>query len=391
MRETFRPGLPWPRFHSSAYVFDRSRGPRPLAVRETDSSGRRRDEAGVACPHEDPSTPHALPAARRRGPSCGGPGAAAAVRRPRGRAADRGESRLALTHGRQPARVAAQPGMGARCRGGRCALSSPTLLMFTTPGTPCRLPSWSSCERADVPTVMTVHNYRLMCLNGMFLRDGRPCEDCLGRSPWPGVQHRCYHDSTLASAAAAMTLSYNRHRDTWGRGIALYLAPTAFVRDRLVASGISSDRVWVHPHFVADPGPRSDPPSHSRVVLHVGRLRGTREQTFCSMPGRAMGDTDLELVCIGDGPLRDEIVRSPRQGSSVGRPLPPQRCRHGCCVARVLVAPSTWYETFGLVVAEAMAAGFPVIVPRVGALAEVAAEARPWSTPSSLMSSRRVR
>jgi glycosyltransferase involved in cell wall biosynthesis len=41
--------------------------------------------------------------------------------------------------------------------------------------------------------------------------------------------------------------------------------------------------------------------------------------------------------------------------------------------ARVLVAPSAWYETFGLVVAEAMAAGLPVIVPRGGALAEVAA------------------
>jgi glycosyltransferase involved in cell wall biosynthesis len=41
--------------------------------------------------------------------------------------------------------------------------------------------------------------------------------------------------------------------------------------------------------------------------------------------------------------------------------------------ARVLVATSTWYETFGLVVAEAMAAGLPVIVPSGGALAEVAA------------------
>jgi glycosyltransferase involved in cell wall biosynthesis len=41
--------------------------------------------------------------------------------------------------------------------------------------------------------------------------------------------------------------------------------------------------------------------------------------------------------------------------------------------ARVLVAASAWYETFGLVVAEAMAAGLPVIVPMGGALAEVAA------------------
>src|SRR5215207_2908686 len=50
---------------------------------------------------------------------------------------------------------------------------------------------------AAVPTVMTVHNYRLMCVNGMFLRNGRPCTDCLGRVPWPGVRHRCYRGSAI--------------------------------------------------------------------------------------------------------------------------------------------------------------------------------------------------
>jgi glycosyltransferase involved in cell wall biosynthesis len=43
--------------------------------------------------------------------------------------------------------------------------------------------------------------------------------------------------------------------------------------------------------------------------------------------------------------------------------------------SRLLVASSIWFETFGLVVAEAMAAGLPVAVPGEGALAEVAAAA----------------
>jgi glycosyltransferase involved in cell wall biosynthesis len=39
------------------------------------------------------------------------------------------------------------------------------------------------------------------------------------------------------------------------------------------------------------------------------------------------------------------------------------------------VFPSRWYETFGLVVAEAMAAGLPVVVPDGGPAAEVAGAA----------------
>ncbi len=31
----------------------------------------------------------------------------------------------------------------------------------------------------DIPVVMTLHNYRLLCLNGVFLKNnGRLCEDC---------------------------------------------------------------------------------------------------------------------------------------------------------------------------------------------------------------------
>jgi glycosyltransferase involved in cell wall biosynthesis len=82
---------------------------------------------------------------------------------------------------------------------------------------------------------------------------------------------------------------------------------------------------------------------------------------------------DLELVCVGDGPLREEIARRKIPGVRLMGALAPANVRDWMLRARVLVAPSTWYEMFGLVVAEAMAAGFPVIVPRVGALAEVTA------------------
>ena len=32
-----------------------------------------------------------------------------------------------------------------------------------------------------VPVVQALRNYRLLCANGLFLRDGRVCEDCLGK------------------------------------------------------------------------------------------------------------------------------------------------------------------------------------------------------------------
>src|SRR5918998_3262883 len=55
-------------------------------------------------------------------------------------------------------------------------------------------------DRAGVPVVMTLHNYRLGCISRDLFRDGAPCTSCLGRSPAPGVLHRCYRGSFAASA-----------------------------------------------------------------------------------------------------------------------------------------------------------------------------------------------
>ena len=235
---------------------------------------------------------------------------------------------------------------------------------------------------SGVPTVMTVHNYRLMCVNGMLLRDGKPCEDCVGNSPWSGIHHRCYRDSVIASTAAAATIAYNRRRDTWGSGVDLFLAPTEFVRDRLIDGGLPANRIHVKPHFVEDPGPRPAPPSQSQTVLHVGRLSADKGTDALLDAWAALGDTGMELTCVGDGPLRDELSRRqvPRVNfvGSVSR----AEVQAWMLRARVLVAPSAWYETFGLMIAEAMAAGLPVIVPRAGALAEVAARGAAVAFPN---------
>src|ERR1700686_4312602 len=52
--------------------------------------------------------------------------------------------------------------------------------------------AYFACAEAGVPVVQTLHNYRLICPGATFLRDGKVCEECLGRAvPWPGVLHGC--------------------------------------------------------------------------------------------------------------------------------------------------------------------------------------------------------
>ena len=94
----------------------------------------------------------------------------------------------------------------------------------------------------EVPLLVTLHNYRLLCLPATFLRDGEVCEDCLGRLPWPGVVHGCYQGSVSASAVLASSLLLHKAIGTFGR-ISLFLAISDFVRQKHIEGGLSSRRI----------------------------------------------------------------------------------------------------------------------------------------------------
>src|SRR5438034_940292 len=38
---------------------------------------------------------------------------------------------------------------------------------------------FAACREAGVPVIQTLHNYRLFCPAANFVRDGKPCEECV--------------------------------------------------------------------------------------------------------------------------------------------------------------------------------------------------------------------
>jgi glycosyltransferase involved in cell wall biosynthesis len=77
----------------------------------------------------------------------------------------------------------------------------------------------------------------------------------------------------------------------------------------------------------------------------------------------------MPTLFIGDGPLRKQIEQLAPQASCTGW-ISPTEAAAGLRKSRALVFPSLWYETQGLVVAEAAAMGIPAIVPDTSATRE---------------------
>ena len=218
--------------------------------------------------------------------------------------------------------------------------------------------------KAGVPVVQTLHNFRLMCPQAMFLREGKICEDCLGTLPWRGVLRGCYRKSRVQTALLASTVQLHRAVGSYERAVTLFVALSAFSKSKFVQGGLDADRIVIKPNFIEDTG---DGMLDQRTGgLFVGRLS---DEKGISVLLDALRLGQAPVTVIGDGDWGQQ-TRQQLGGHALGfRPVAEILSRMKS--AAYLVLPSLCGENFPRTIAEAYSCGLPVIASRLGAMAEL--------------------
>jgi glycosyltransferase involved in cell wall biosynthesis len=234
--------------------------------------------------------------------------------------------------------------------------------------------AYYAARSLGVPVVQTLHNYRLLCANALFFRDGQVCEQCLDQPlPIAGIKYGCYRESKAASAAVVAMLAWHRLRHTWNEQVDCYIALTEFARQKFIAGGLPADKIKVKPNFV-DPDPGMGD-GNGQFFLFVGRL-STEKGLDILLDAWKMLDYPYKLKIIGEGPLAPLVEAACAQSDQIewlGR-QPLETVYDLMGQATGLIFPSKWYEPFGRVATEAFARGTPVIASAIGAIAEIVAD-----------------
>jgi glycosyltransferase involved in cell wall biosynthesis len=227
-------------------------------------------------------------------------------------------------------------------------------------------------QRRGVPTVMTLHDYKPVCPNFRLFTEGAPCTRCLSGGYWQVVRHRCLEGSRWRSVAAAVDSYAARARGVYDR-VDRFVAPSGFLRDRVVEGGLPADRVEVLPNpVVAAPSPRTapaDPPA----VLYASRLVAEKGvDTLLDAAARLPAGTRVRLA--GSGRLERAVrarVAAEELPVDVLGPLAPDRVVAELRAAAVAVLPALWWENCPMAVLEAAAQGVPVVASAVGGVPEL--------------------
>lgn len=222
---------------------------------------------------------------------------------------------------------------------------------------------WAAARRR-VPVVQTLHNFRLLCPQAIFLRDGKICEDCIGKLPWRAVMRKCYRTSLPQTAVVTGMLATHRALGTYRNRITRYIALNRFALRKYVAGGLPAERFRIKPNFVQSIAlPSSD---KRRGGLYVGRL--SPEKGFEVLAAAAQSG-NINVDVIGTGPL--EMLARQTFGKTYLGFMPLDDIMMRMRRAQFLIVPSICYENSPRAIIEAFSCGLPVLTSRLGALADM--------------------
>lgn len=217
-----------------------------------------------------------------------------------------------------------------------------------------------AASRTGMPTVMTLHNYRTLCVNALLLRDDRPCELCITDGPSAAMRFRCYHGSLALTGVASATQATARRMGVWATDVDRFVALTSFAKDVFERGGLPSDRIVVEPNRIPQPDPRTSRASESHSVLFVGRIDGLKGiDILCREWTRAQ--PNLGLRVLGSGPMHDSLAEQYPSIAFLGQ-ITAEAVRTEMLSARALIVPSIWHEGLPNVIIEALGAGLPVAI-----------------------------
>lgn len=217
--------------------------------------------------------------------------------------------------------------------------------------------------QAKFPVVVTAHEYFTVCPTGCLYLHRERAICTLRPMSLACIVKDCDSRSYAVKAYRIVRQLIARHAGGIPRALRHFISVSVFSRRVLepllpvVPGGYA-----FHPidNPVDVPRLARTPAERNTGFVFVGRLSPEKGGLLLAEAAKRAG---VRVTFVGDGPERDAIEHANPDATITGW-LDRDGVGEYVRAARAVVVPSLWYETLGLVVLEAAAAGTPAIVPR---------------------------
>lgn len=225
------------------------------------------------------------------------------------------------------------------------------------------------CKKAGVPVIMTVHNFRLICPTGIFMRNGLPCEMCLEKgSELSCIKYNC-EKSLMKSIGYTLRNIVARKTGAYKKCVDKFVCITEFQKKKLIQAGFDENKIVVIPNFLNSSDIIDSEYVEGEYVAYSGRLSSEKGVDLILEVARRHKDIKFKFA----GELRDkDLIKSgiPDNCEFVGY-LSGDTLQSFYKKSSFVVMASKWYEGFPMTILETARYKKTTIVPDHGGFTEI--------------------
>jgi glycosyltransferase involved in cell wall biosynthesis len=230
-------------------------------------------------------------------------------------------------------------------------------------------------KKHKIPVVQTLHDCQTVCPNYLLMLKGKErCDQkCSKYNYFPCIVNKCVKNSMSASILSSVEMFFNHNILNYTQYIDKFIAPSQFLANLVIKSGMNKEKVQVIPNCLTDIEKISPNFENKDYFIFAGRLsfeKGafTILKAFKDLP-------EQKLLIAGTGPLEEELKQYKSANNMnnieflgyVDRKLLPEYIKD----SKGLIIPSECYENCPMSIIEAYAYGKPVIGADVGGIPEM--------------------
>lgn len=225
-------------------------------------------------------------------------------------------------------------------------------------------------KKYNIPVVMTIHDYKLICPNYSLFNKDHVCEKCFVHKYYQPVFQRCIKNSSLAGFINFLEMSFHKAMKFYEKGVDVFISPSEFVKNKMVEWKQDENKFKVIPHFINTTDVDADF-TNDGYIAYVGRISPEKGiQILVDAMKQVI--PEIKLKVLGNGPIRESLqVQSKDLNVEFLGFKNKDDLKKIISKAKFVVVPSVLYEVFGLSIIEAFAMGKPVIGANIGAIPEL--------------------
>lgn len=234
-------------------------------------------------------------------------------------------------------------------------------------------------KKYKVPTVLTLHDYGLLCPHNLFLNGkGEICEKCpTTNNPINCITNKCNHNNLFLSTLSAFEFIFHKSISPFSKSFDKLIAVSKFGLEIHSRHDEYKNKIVHLYNFYPELNKPIINDQKGAYFLFFGRLSSEKGINSLINAWKSVGP-DSKLKIVGDGPLMADIKEFVVQnglsniemlGFKQGNELD-ELIRQ----ASFIVVPSKCYENNPLTIIEAYSNGKPVIGSRIGGISEIVVE-----------------